>query len=181
MQGSVFISLADLIEEKFGLEMWDKLLTEVKPESGGVYTSGLRYADEELFALVTKLAELSKIPIEQLIRSFGEYLFAVLYSNMPADVESDKGLRFFLLQVDSVIHKEVYRLYPDALLPEFEYGEDKPNELLMRYRSPRKLCVLCEGLLQGAANQFNETIHIDHSVCMHDGAEHCDLNITFAG
>ena len=50
----------------------------------------------------------------------------------------------------------------------------------MIYRSQRKLCALAEGLIEGAAEQFGETVTIRHPQCMHRGDEHCRLELTFA-
>ena len=87
-------------------------------------------------------------------------------------------MKRFLLQVDEVIHKEVKRINPDVYLPEFEYIDPAPNELIMLYRSKRKLCALSEGLIQGAANHFDTKVEIKHPVCMHDGHDHCRLEIS---
>ncbi|MCO7223736.1 heme NO-binding domain-containing protein [Pleionea sp. CnH1-48] len=179
MQGSIFIALSDLVTEKFGLELWDRILTEVAPESGGAYTSVMRYNEKELFAIAQKLSDITEIALPDLIKVFGEYLFSSLYSSMPGDVDVDSGLKVFLLQVDSVIHKEVLRLHPEASLPSFTYTDEKPDELVMHYQSPRKLCFLSEGLLEGAAKQFGEPITITHDICMHKGDAQCDINIYF--
>lgn len=35
MKGVVFTTFAQLVEEKFGLDVWDDILDEADPESGG--------------------------------------------------------------------------------------------------------------------------------------------------
>jgi len=47
----------------------------------------------------------------------------------------------------------------------------------MYYTSPRKLCFLAEGLIEGAAEQFNTKYELSHTECMHDGADRCALKI----
>ena len=52
MKGIIFSALNQVVEEKFGLEMWESLLEEIQPDSDGIYLSGEGYPDEELFAFV---------------------------------------------------------------------------------------------------------------------------------
>lgn len=51
----------------------------------------------------------------------------------------------------------------------------------MDYESPRKLCAFAEGLVQGAADHFEETVVIEQPLCMNRGDAHCRLAITFNG
>lgn len=75
MQGAVFTAFSDMIIEKMGMEMLDDLIDLTNPESGGVYTAGGNYADSELFKMVGVLSEKTKVPAEDLVRAFGQYLF----------------------------------------------------------------------------------------------------------
>jgi predicted hydrocarbon binding protein len=84
----------------------------------------------------------------------------------------------FLLTLDQVIHVEVRKLYSDAGLPEFKYQDENDNELVMLYRSPRKLCALAEGLMAGAAKHFNSDYQLKHDICMHNGDDHCRFELT---
>lgn len=179
MQGSVFTCFSDMVIDGLGMMAWSELLDEVKPESGGVYTNNQSYADEELFALVGAFCKKTNMPVTDAVTAFGKYLFTSLYRAAPAGVKQVDDLIEFLLMVDSVIHVEVKRIYPDAYLPEFTYEKtDDPNKLVMLYKSKRKLCHLSEGLIAGAAEQFGSECTITHDVCMHDGADHCRLELT---
>ena len=39
MKGIIFTEFLDLVEEKFGLEMVDKIIEQSNLDSGGIYTS----------------------------------------------------------------------------------------------------------------------------------------------
>ncbi len=177
MQGVVFTLFSDCVIDKFGMEVWDELLEAVSPDSEGVYTSSATYADEELFAYVGELSKKTGAAIPDLVRTFGEYMFSHLLNSMPEAVKPGMTLKEFLLSVDQVIHKEVKRMNPDSYLPEIDYENSSDNQLIMKYQSKRKLCHLAEGLILGAANHFNQSISIDHPICMHDGSDHCRLEI----
>ena len=179
MQGAVFTAFSDMVIEKLGMGQWNKILEEVSPESEGIYTSVAQYADDELIAMVVALSEDTGIPVPELVKSFGEYLFSILYENSPTDISHVDNLKDFLLLIDGVIHKEVKRLYPDAYLPTFDYSEGEEGQLIMYYESKRKLCHLSEGLIEGAAAQFGQKIRIDHPECMHRGDPKCKLIVNF--
>lgn len=177
VKGVIFNVLEEMVIEQCGMEKWNEILNTLQLE--GIYTSGESYPDEELFALVNEISSETGIAVEDLIGAFGEYLFTQLAKRYPVFIEQNSDLRSFLKSVDSVIHMEVRKLFKDPSLPHFEY-EDHPNgSLLMRYHSPRKLCILAEGLIRGAAKMYETPISLDHSVCCHKGDPHCDLLIRF--
>jgi len=181
MQGTIFTSFSDMVIEKMGMECWNLLLNQTNPDSSGVYTAGAQYDDAELLQMVTLLSQQSGIAINDLLDAFGEHMFEKLYQNSPTDLSSINSLKDFLLAIDTVIHSEVKRVYPHAYLPTFKYPSPDANELEMHYSSKRKLCFVATGLIRGAAKKFSEKIQIDHPVCMHDGADHCELIIQFQG
>jgi hypothetical protein len=178
MKGIVFTSLGDMVEEKFGLETWNALLAQVELPSGGLYTAGGTYPDEEMFTLVAGLSKLVNIESPKLVEAFGIYMFPILASKYPNFLEQ-KDLKTFLKSIDEVIHVEVRKLYPDASLPSISYEDPSPNELILNYRSSRKLCALAIGLIQGAATHFNTNVRIKQPECMLKGADHCRLEIFF--
>ncbi len=177
MKGIVFTTLNDMVEEKFGLETWEALLDKVHPESKGIYTAGGTYKDAELISYVMELSKLKNIEPPQLIEAFGVYFFPVLATKYPVFFPEGITFKEFMKSVDKIIHVEVNKLYPDAILPSMSYEDPSPNELIIIYRSPRKLCALAVGLTKGAANHFNVPITIQHPICMHKGADHCRLEV----
>lgn len=173
MKGVIFNVLEDMVLDQRGMEAWNAILNKLTLD--GIYTAGESYPDEELFALVGAISEETGIPANNLVGAFGTFLFSKLAQNYPIFLESEADLTSFLKSVHSVIHVEVRKLYENPNLPTFEYEENANGALLMRYRSPRKLCLLAEGLIRGAAKYYGNEIEIDHPVCMHQGADHCDL------
>lgn len=179
MQGSIYTVFADMVVEKLGIETWNELLDTVKPSSEGIYTKGMQYDDAEIMSLVGALSVKTGIDVTSLVRTFGGYLFIHLYNSSPANLSDIDDLKEFLLSIDSVIHKEVKRVYPHAYLPVFECSETPDGDLVMLYYSKRKLCYLSEGLILSAAFHFNQKISIKHPECMHDGSDKCKLIISF--
>ncbi len=178
MKGIVFTLLGDMVEETFGLEVWDELLTTANLD--GVFITTETYPDADLMALVAAAHEKSGIPVNDLVRAFGEYMFPKFHESNPGFFLEGQTLKEFLLSVDRVIHVEVRKLHPGAGLPEFAYKDVDDSELTMFYRSPRQLCMLAEGLIAGAAKHFNTEYTLEHRTCMHDGSDSCELHLTMA-
>lgn len=177
MKGVIFNVLESMVIDKAGMEGWDQLLNDVEPDSKGVYTAGKSYPDAELIALVTKASEQFSIPIPDLIQAFGDYLFDQLASKYPIFLEQEKTFLGFLQSVHDVIHVEVKKLYDEPSLPDFKTQKISDTELLMEYHSPRKFCMLAEGLIAGAARHYQVKYQLQHEVCMHKGSDHCEFRI----
>lgn len=75
MKGIVFSEFMDLVEESFGLEMIDELIEQSDLPSGGSYTAVGTYPHGEMLTLVVKLAELTQIPVSDLLNKFGHNLY----------------------------------------------------------------------------------------------------------
>ena len=177
MKGVVFNIFNDMINDQFGMETWQTLIDRTEPASDAVYTSGDVYPDEELLAYVAELSSITGVEVPKLVYAFGQYMMKTFARIHPEYLGSNP--KAFLRSVHDVIHVEVKKLHPDAILPEFTYEDPAEDRLTMIYKSPRKLCYLAEGLIAGVAEQYDTPIAINHSQCMHDGAETCRLELRF--
>ena len=177
MQGIVFTVLSDMLIEKFGMSFLNEVLDELDLKSGGAYTAGVQYDDEEVTQIVVKLSEKLSLSVDEILKIYGEYLFPRLLERLPNSSVDTSSLFNFLSQVDSVIHKEVRRIHPDVYLPTFECERLGESQLKMRYFSKRKLCSLSEGLILGAAVHFGSNITIHQTCCLKLGDDYCELVI----
>ena len=178
MKGIVFNMLNDLVEENYGMDVWDDLIEATAPKSEGIYTSVEIYPDEELMAYVAAISEQTGAPAEDVVRLFGNYMLK-RFAEIHPEFFAGHTIKSFLQSVHDVIHVEVEKLHPDVVLPNFEYEDPADDELVMHYFSPRQLCHLAEGLIEGCSKQFGVAVHLTHDVCMHDGADHCVLGLKF--
>lgn len=179
MKGLVFTALSDLVIDNYGLGVWNDLIKESNLPSGGVYTAAGTYDFVELATLVQNLATKIGQPITTLLEGFGVYMFPILAKNYSFFLAEDQTLKEFLKTIDSVIHIEVKKLNPEATLPAITFEDPNDKQLILFYRSPRKLCPLAIGLIKGAAKHFNSEITIQETACMHKGSDHCRLEVTF--
>ena len=175
MKGVVFDILRDMIESQYGLEGWQAILD--KAGSDGIYVSTKTYADADLMGLVDAASDITNIPVNDLVFSFGEFMVPNFYKRFPNFFSDALNFIKFLVSVDQIIHVEVRKLFPDAGLPTFDYSDENENALTMIYKSPRKLCQLAEGLISGSAKHFNQKYKMTHDPCMHSGSDHCVFKV----
>lgn len=178
MKGIVFIAFNQMVEDQVGMDVWEKILSDVMPETEGIYTSIEEYPDHELFNLVGALSKIVDVPVAILVEQFGAYMFTVLNSKYPMFTEAKSDFFSFIKSIDGVIHKEVEKLYVNPNLPKLDCEEIDSNNLQVTYTSPRKLCFLAEGLIRGAAKHYDVEYTLDHIRCMHDGHDHCLMQLT---
>lgn len=180
MKGIVFNMLSDFVEQRFGMDVWDDLIDVTEPDSKGIYTSVQIYPDEELLGYVHAIAEHTGSAPENVVRLFGDYMLG-RFAEIHPEFFENHTIKSFLRSVHDVIHVEVEKLHPDVVLPNFTYEDPSADELIMHYHSPRRLCHLAEGLIEGSGRHFGVDVALEHDVCMHDGADHCVLALRFGG
>ena len=176
MKGIIFNVLEDMIVQQCGMGVWNDLLEKHAPEDR-VYISAKNYPENELFAIVTEVAEKLNLPIQDVIKAFGQFLFSGLAANHTKVVERFTDFTSLVMGIHNVIHVEVNKLYHEPALPTIISTMIDNNNIELKYHSPRKLCFCAEGLIFGAADYYHQSISIKHDTCMHHGAEQCILNI----
>lgn len=177
MKGIIFNLLEEVVTSELGPETWDNLLDAAGLD--GAFTSLGSYPDEHLFKLVGAASAALNKPAPDIVRWFGTKAIPLLAAKYPAFFTRHQSARPFILTLNSIIHPEVRKLYPGADVPDFDFESPSPDLLVMGYRSKRRLCSLAEGLIQGAATHFGETVAIHHPRCMHRGDDACRLELTF--
>lgn len=162
MLGVVFTELLEMVETAFSMEMVDTIIEHADTRSGGSYTAVGKYEAAEVLSLVAALSEHTGIAVPVLLRRFGRHLFGRLVEGHPESIEGLTTSFDLLQRIESHIHSEVQKLYPDAELPRIDSFLEGPNKLTMHYCSTRPLAVLALGLIEGCADHFGETLSITH-------------------
>lgn len=164
MKGIVFTEFLDLVDDKFSTEICENLIEMSDLDSGGIYTSVGTYPPAEMVTLVGNLASITDIPIPDLLKTFGRHMFGQFLAKFPVFFEDLHTSFDFLPLVDSYVHLEVKKLYPDAELPAFECKTPGINTLEMIYTSERNLPDFAEGLIEACIDHFGDHITLSRSV-----------------
>ena len=177
MKGIVFNLLEKLVVRDRGEAAWDDLLDAAGLR--GAYTSLGNYDDAELHALVGAAASRWDTDPQEIIRWFGREAIPMFNDRYPELFAPHDSTRAFVLTLNAIIHPEVRKLYPGAEVPVFDFDASDPDVLGLGYRSTRRMCAFGEGLLEGTARHYGETVTIDQPECMLKGDDRCLLTIRF--
>lgn len=177
MKGIVFTLLQEAVVKAFDEDTWDDLLTEAHLD--GAYTSLGTYPDEHFRALVRVAAAKLNMSEREIIQWAGHQMAPLMVEKYTEFFTAHDNTRSFLLTLNNVIHPEVRKLYPGADVPEFDFDTSSEDVLVMTYMSARKMCDFGIGLINGAADYYQETVEIQQPQCMHEGDAQCVLEISF--
>jgi hypothetical protein len=161
MKGVVFTEFLEFVEEQMSPEMADRVVERADPASGGAYTGVGTYDYTEMLDLVTALSEETGQPAADLVRTFGEHLFARFSESHPEFFAGIDGAFELLQNVEDYIHVEVRKLYPDAELPTLACEFPRDGQMHMTYRSGRPFADLAEGLIHGCISHFGEPVAVE--------------------
>jgi hypothetical protein len=178
VKGIVFNLLEELVCREHGEEAWDELLDAAAVD--GAYSSLGNYPDDDMMRLVGATAARLALPPEAVLRWFGRHSMPLLAQRYPDFFVRHRDARSFALTLNTIIHPEVRKVYPGATPPEFDFDTSSPDELLIGYQSPRRLCALAQGFIEGAADHYGQDVAYEHLQCMHHGAHKCLSRVRFS-
>ncbi|WP_341220774.1 heme NO-binding domain-containing protein [Polaribacter atrinae] len=171
MKGIVFTEFLDLVEEKFGLEMVDKIIYQSELASEGIYTSVGTYSFSEMLQLVTNLSDNTGISTDDLLLVYAEHFFGMIEKSYPGLLATYKDPIEMLASIENHIHVEVQKNYPEAELPTFIVEEKTENSLTMVYKSSRAMHHFGLGLMNKTFEHFNTEASIVLEKIKEDGTE----------
>ena len=83
MRGMVFTEFMTMVEDQFGLQTLDTIISKSDLTNDGAYSSIGSYDHQELIRMVTNLSKISGESATDLIRAFGQYLFGRFVEKYP--------------------------------------------------------------------------------------------------
>lgn len=171
MKGIVFTEFLEMVEQKFGLEIVDKIIENSKLNSKGIYTSIGTYDFGEMSSLISNLSTETDIDIPTLIHVYGLYFFDTLATGHPDIFNYYKTAFSLLAGIEKHIHVHVRKLYPDAELPYFIVHEESANKLVLEYQSERAMYQFALGLMERTLEYYDEPATIDKELLNNDGTK----------
>jgi len=126
-----------------------------------VYSPLGNYREDELMALVARAGEAAGIPNPDLLKRFGAHLFRTLATLYPVFVDGVGSSLELLGGIETYVHGEVKKLYPDAEFPRFEVTPRSPGHLELVYHSHRPFADLAEGMIRGCIAWFGGRVDVD--------------------
>jgi hypothetical protein len=159
MKGIIFTEFIALVEKKWGLKMVNDVIEEADDPIDGAYVSTGNYDHHNLVELITTLHHKSGIPVRDLMEIYGRSLFNKLIEHWYFDFQFDSTFDM-LFNIESMIHAEVKKLYPDSMPPKFTCERLNDGQLKMVYQSHRCMGPVAKGLMLGCADYYSENIEV---------------------
>ena len=177
MKGLMFDLLEHAVTHEHGAETWGALLKEVEIEGPFPLTDS--FPDIDFAEMIDVLAERIGTTHDDVLRRFGRSSLAQLAERYPSFFNKHTSAKTFLITMNEVVHPEARRMFPGAYAPVFTYDAPDDDSLSLEYESNRQFCAWAEGMLEGAAAHFGETVKVSQSKCTKRGDARCVLVATF--
>ena len=176
MHGVIFTSLRDYLTSEHGADVAQDVLA-----GQPIFLLSESYDDAILAQLVDKAATATGRKPDEIVHAFGVFTALTTFTRLyPAFFAISQSSREFLLTVETRIHELVRATIPHAAPPQLRVEEHGPEGVRIVYSSPRRLCLLLRGLVEGTANHYGETAAIDEITCMNRGDASCTFEITLS-
>jgi Haem-NO-binding len=183
MHGLIFVTWEKYLSEHFGPSLLSRYRAALGKAAATAPLVSHVYDDATLLAGVGTASRLTRLPADTLLRQFGCYfMLNGLTSHLCAYLLNQVRSGRELLLVMRAAHEQMSRT-PDALTPPlfaYEALPTDPQGLTLIYDSPRKLCPVLVGAIEGAAARYREQVNVAERICMKKGAAACRFEIHFS-
>jgi len=175
MHGLIFASFRDYLVTEHGAGVANDI-TAGEPQ----YTLSQAYPDEQFLALLERACARIALPREELLFEFGAFTAATTFARLYSVLfKHSQTARDFLLTVETPIHEVIRETLPDARPPEIAVTEVGEGDLQIVYTSPRRICAMLRGLVEGTGRVYDEALEVEELECMHHGAPACRFEVRF--
>ena len=175
MHGLIFASFRDYLATEHGPAV-ARDVTAGEPQ----YTLSEAYPDEQFLVLLERGCTRTGLSLEELLFEFGVFTAATTFARLYSVLfKLSPTARDFLLTVETPIHDTVRVALPDARPPELRVTDLGEDGLEIVYTSPRRICAMLRGLVEGTGRVYEETLQVEEPECMHRGASACRVLVRF--
>lgn len=175
MQGFVFCEFQEYVQRSFGPETWDQIAERVGVKEK-LYSLFASYPTSELEALVQNLSKVVKKPYQELLEEFGYYIAPKLWRISKRMIPSKWTLADLIMNISGFAdHLLAHVISGTDVPPVTRCERTGPDEVTIRYYSPRKLCSMGKGLVRGLGNQYGVGVTVTEPQCMLRGDPECEI------
>ncbi|HUG61625.1 MAG TPA: heme NO-binding domain-containing protein [Methylomirabilota bacterium] len=172
MHGFIFNEIRKYVVAKLGAPAWDALL-DGAGLPGKTFVNYESYPDEAAVGLVVTASKVTGLAVDVILEDFGGFLAADLATIYKPLIDPSWKVLDFVEHTEETIHHVVRSRNTHAHPPRISCNRVGPNEVVIVYSSPRKLCALAKGIARGAAQLYGEEVSIREVTCMHRGNPEC--------
>lgn len=181
MHGLVLVTWENFLAERFGNSLLSAYRIELKEDPAAVPLVSRVYEDEKLLKGVDMACKLTGMSADILLREYGHFFIVNGLTNhlctyLLSQVKNGRELLLIMREA----HAQMRRM-PDGITPPLFFYEPIPgcSNFALIYDSPRQLCPVLHGAIEGATDRFGEKAYILESTCMKRGAAYCRFEIYY--
>lgn len=174
MHGVVFTELQKFVVGQFGNEGWNGLL-EKAGLGRKIYLPSGEYPDAEIASLVSTASKVTGSSPSAILESFGEFIVPALLRMYGHLLRPEWKSLDVIEHTEGTVHNVVRVNDAAAKPPKLQASRKDPNTVVLVYTSPRQMCSLAIGIGKGVARHFQETLAIQQTQCMKQGANFCEI------
>jgi len=179
MHGLVFSELKKFVDYKLGPTAWNELLA-----SAGLgnkfYMATQEYPDAEVVALVTAASQKTKIPANDLLEAFGEFITPSLLRMFGHLAKPSWRTLEFIENAEEAIHSVVRISNPGAKPPKLHVTRSGANEIVIHYTTACKIRALVKVIAKGVVRHNKESITLLAVKCMNKSGRRCEILLPIA-
>jgi hypothetical protein len=183
MHGLIFVTWEKYLSERYSETILKKYREEIGETAATSPLASRTYSDEVLLAGVAAACKLTGTSVDTMLWEYGRYfiingLTSHLCAYLLTRVDNGRDLLLMMRKA----HAQMRRL-PDGLTPplfEYEATSNSPQELSLVYDSPRQLCTLLWGAIEGAAQRYGQRAQVVEASCVKHGAPVCRFEVRFS-
>ena len=176
MHGIIFGELKKHVDQTYGGNTWRVLLEDAGLGSKA-YMPIKEYPDEEIVAIVSAASVRLGKDANDILEDFGIFVAPHLLQLYRRQINPEWKLLDLIENTEETVHRVVRLRNPGAKPPELKTERKGPNEVVIIYTSPRKMCRVAIGIATGMARHYNEAIEATQATCMHRGDPECTISI----
>lgn len=173
MKGVMFNAFFSIVDESYGPQVTEKIISDAVLSNNGAYTGVGSYDVDDMKRLVKCLHIETGNSTSQLLKNFGQKLLINFRSTHQTYFDGCNDAFDFLQSIEAQIHIDVLKLYPDAELPSVKTSIQGKHSLTLVYQSRRRMADLAEGLIVGVIDFFREDIELIRTDLPESGDQQC--------
>lgn len=174
MNGVVFIEIAKYAQSRVGENAWREVVSLAGLPSR-TYFRIADYPDEEALALLSALSARMKEPVPVVMESLGEFIVPDLMRMAQYWIDPRWTTVDLIANTEQTIHEMLRNEGSHNSPPRLQCRKTGPQEVIVTYDSPRRMCALAKGIVSGVARHYEEKVTITEPTCMLKGDPTCQL------
>jgi predicted hydrocarbon binding protein len=174
MNGIIFTEIGKFARSRLGDEAWGDV-ERLAGVPSRIYYRVADYPDAEAFALLSALAAALHEPVAVTLEGLGEFIVPDLLRIARAWIKPEWKTLELIANTESTIHELLRTEGSQTNPPRLQCRRAGPQEVVVTYDSPRKMCALAKGIIHGLGSHYGERITITEPTCMLRGDPACQL------